>query len=143
MPRNNRLLWHHNEVTRSTQMTVEIIDGDSHEHRQFKMTIARKTFFQFFQPLLELTCRFVYALLTDIFNIKFVVTLHAHFLDLALRPVPLHFLYGKLVCLGESHQLFVGWNASTVLQLAYIARGKAEPFRHLFDTPIIRFSLLF
>src|SRR3989344_1384388 len=47
MPRHNAIFGEENKIARSTQMTVEIINRNRHEHWQFKMTITRKTFFQF------------------------------------------------------------------------------------------------
>src|SRR3989339_840596 len=123
-------------------MTIEIINRNRYEHWQFKMSVTGKTFFQFLQSLFKFVGGFMHTLLADIFEIEFVVSLHADLLHFALRPMLLHFLFRKLVCLSKSLQLFVGWHTSTILQLAHIARGKAEPLCDLFDTPVIRFSLL-
>src|SRR3989338_3231404 len=124
-------------------MTIEIIDGDHYEHWQLEVAFYRKRFFQFLKPLLELACGLVYTLLADIFDVEFIIALHADLLDFAFGPTLPHFLLGELVGLGESGQLFLRWDASPILQLADIARRKTEPFGQLFYSPFIRFPLLF
>src|SRR3989304_5541293 len=118
-------------------MTIKIVDGDSYEHRQFEMTINRKRIFQFLKPLLKSACGLVYTLLADTFDVEFIIALHADLLDFAFGPPLPPLLLGELVGLGESGQLFLRWDASSILQLADIARRKAEPFCQLFFSPLI------
>ena len=106
-------------------MTIEIIDGDHYEHRQFEVAVNRKRIFQVLKSLLELACGLVYALLSDTFDIEFIIALHANLLDFALGPMLPHFLLGELIGLSESCQLFLRWDASPVLQLADVAGRKA------------------
>src|SRR3989338_9947410 len=120
-------------------MTIEIVDGDRYEHWQFEMAINRKRIFQFLKPLLKSACGLVYTLLADTLDVKFIIALHADLLDFAFGPTLPHFLLGELIGLSESGQLFLGRNASPILQLADVARRKAEPVCQLFNSPIFRF----
>src|SRR3989338_9077881 len=124
-------------------MTIEIVDGDRYEHRQFEMAINRKRIFQFLKPLLKSARGLVYTLLADTLDVEFIIALHADLLDFTFGPTLPHFLLGQLVGLGESGQLFLRRDPSSILQLADIPRRKAEPLGQLFYSPIIRFPLFF
>src|SRR3989344_8534574 len=124
-------------------MTIEIIYGDRYEHRQLEVAINRKRVFQFLKPLLKPACGLVYTFLSDIFDVEFIIALHADLLDFAFGPTLPHFLLGEMVGLGESGQLFLRWDTSPILQLTDIARRKTEPFGQLFYSPLIRFPLFF
>src|SRR3989344_5860246 len=104
-------------------MTIEIIDGNCYEHRQFKMTVIRKSFFQFLKPLLKFGRGFLYTLLADILDVEFIIASHP---DLLL---------GELVGLSESGQLFLRWDTGPVLQLADVTGRKAKPLGQLFYSP--------
>src|SRR3990167_5984705 len=124
-------------------MTVEIIDRNRYEYLQFEVAINRKRIFQFLKSLLKSACGLVYTLLADTFDVEFIIALHADLLDFAFGPTLPHFLLGELIGLSESGQLFLGRNASPILQLADVTRRKAEPFCQLFNSPLIRFPLFF